>query len=269
MNAFLKSFFAEMMKQHKNYFHSKTIYISLFIWPLLNFITTYYSFMSFDLTKSKISYITSQNMIVYLLLGYMCMSCFRTLVQSAWNFSFERMSGTLELIYLSPTNRAAVLLGNAVSSMFESVIVMLIFSVSMLFMNREVISMKLFPFLAVFFITMALAVIWGMFLNSIFLFSRDTGFLFTILEEPMEIFSGVKVPTSLFPFWARVISVVFPLTYAIDAVRKVVLLGSSFYEIRWFLVISVAIIVILLVTILMILKIVERHVRLTGNINLF
>jgi ABC-2 type transport system permease protein len=85
----------------------------------------------------------------------------------------------------------------------------------------------------------------------------------------MEIFSGVKVPTSLFPFWAKVISVVFPLTYAIDAVRKVVLLGNSFYEIRWFLVISVAIIVILLVTILMILKIVERHVRLTGNINLF
>ncbi len=269
MMPFVKALTAEMKKQHKNYFHSRMIYVSLFVWPFLSFVTTYYSFKVFNIEKSKISYITSENMIVYLLLGYMCMSFFRSLVQSAWNFSFERISGTLELIYLSPVNRAAVLLGNAISSLFESVFVMLIFSILVLIINGEVLLIKILPCITVFLIVTAMAVAWGMFLNSLFLFSRDSDFLFTVLEEPMEIFSGVKVPTILFPVWAKAISVFFPLTYAIEAVRRVVLTGSTLYEIRGFVVTGVVIIAILLVLISTMIKIVERHMRITGNITLF
>ncbi len=269
MKAFLKVMMAEMKKQHKNYFHSKTIYISLFLWPLLSFLTACYNFRSFDLSKSKVAYITADNVVIYLLLGYMCMSFFRSLVQSAWRFSFERFHGTLELIFLSPGNRAAVLLGNAISSVLESVVVIVIFTVCMLIMKAEVIQMRLFPCVIVFFVVVVMAVIWGMFLNSLFLFSRDSGFLFTVLEEPMEIFSGIKVPTVLFPFWAKVISVIFPLTYAVEAVREVLLQGSSLYEVRGFLLIGVLIIGILLAGILIILRIVERHIRITGNVTLF
>ncbi|MDF2905609.1 MAG: ABC-type polysaccharide/polyol phosphate export system, permease component [Herbinix sp.] len=269
MIAFIKTVTAEIKKQHKNYFHNKTIYISLFIWPLLSFITTYYGFQAFDLSKCKVTYITSDNVVVYLLLGYMCMSFFRSLVQSAWRFSFERFNGTLELIYLSPSNRVAVLLGNAVSSLFESVFVIVIFTVFMLVIKAEVIYVQLLPCLAVFLIVTGMAVVWGIFLNSLFLFSRDSGFLFTILEEPMEIFSGVKVPTLLFPLWAKAIAAIFPLTYAIEAVRRVMLLGSSLYDIRGFLLVGAFIIILLIIAILLILKLVERHVRTTGNMALF
>jgi len=269
MKAFIKSMTAEIKKQHQNYFYNKTIYISLFVWPILSFITTYYSFKAFDLTGCKVAYITSDNMVVYLLLGFMCMSFFRSLVQSAWRFSFERISGTLELIYLSPANRMAVILGNAISSLFESVIMIVIFTGIMLMVKSEVVFLKVVPCIVVCLIITGMAVVWGMFLNALFLFSRDTDFLFTILEEPMEIFSGVKVPTTLFPFWAKAISIIFPLTYAIEAIRKVVLLGSSFYDLRHFLLIGFIIIVILLSAIMVVLKIVERHIRITGNISLF
>jgi ABC-2 type transport system permease protein len=208
-------------------------------------------------------------MIVYLLLGYMCMSFFRALVQSAWHFSFERISQTLELIYLSPANRAAVLLGNAVSSLFESVIVMIIFTISILVMKSRVIYMQVIPCMVVVTIMIVMAVVWGMFLNALFLFSRDTDFLFTILEEPMEIFSGVKVPTFLFPLWAKGISILFPLTYVIDAVRRVVLIGSSLYDIHGFILLATGIIAVLLTSTMVIIKIVERHMRITGNITLF
>jgi ABC-2 type transport system permease protein len=208
-------------------------------------------------------------MIVYLLLGYMCMSFFRALVQSAWHFSFERISQTLELIYLSPANRAAVLLGNAVSSLFESVIVMIIFTISILVMKSRVIYMQVIPCMVVVTIMIVMAVVWGMFLNALFLFSRDTDFLFTILEEPMEIFSGVKVPTFLFPLWAKVVSLLFPLTYVIDAVRRVVLIGSSLYDIHGFILLAILIIAVLLTSTMVIIKIVERHMRITGNITLF
>lgn len=269
MKAFMKTFTAELEKQHKNYFYSKTIYISLFLWPLLSFITAYYGFQAFDLSKCKVTYITSDNVVVYLLLGYMCMSFFRSLVQSAWRFSFERYHGTLELIYLSPSNRVAVLLGNAVSSLFESVFVIVVFTVIMLFIKSKVLYVQMLPCLVVFLVVMSMAVVWGIFLNSLFLFSRDSGFLFTILEEPMEIFSGVKVPTLLFPLWAKALAAVFPLTYAVEAVRRVMLLGSSLYDIRGFLFVGSFIVVLLMLAIMLILKLVERHVRMTGNMALF
>lgn len=129
--------------------------------------------------------------------------------------------------------------------------------------------MRLLPCIIVFFLVTSMAVVWGMFLNSLFLFSRDSGFLFTVLEEPMEIFSGVKVPTVLFPIWAKAISIIFPLTYAVEAVRRVFLLGGSLYEIRSFLLIGILIIGILLAGIKVILRIVEQHIRITGNATLF
>ncbi|MDF2484192.1 MAG: ABC-type polysaccharide/polyol phosphate export system, permease component [Herbinix sp.] len=269
MRSFVKTFAAEIVKQHKNYFYSKTIYISLFLWPLFSFITTYYSFQVFDLSKSKVPYITAENVVVYLLLGYMCMSLFRCLVQSAWRFSFERFHGTLELIFLSPSNRAAVLLGNAVASLFESVIITVVFTVFMLVLKSEALFFKLLPAVIVFLLVIGMAVVWGMFLNSLFLFSRDTNFLFTVLEEPMEIFSGVKVPIILFPLWAKMIAAIFPLTYAIEAVRRVMLYGSSLYEIRIYLLIGILIMIALLIAIMIILVIVEKHIRVTGNITLF
>lgn len=115
---------AEMKKQHRNYFHSKLIYISLFVWPALNFITACFSMQVFDVGQSTVPYLTDQNLVAYLMLGYLCMSFFRCLVQSAWRFSQERFSGTLELIYLSPANRGAILLGNALASLVEGTAVM-------------------------------------------------------------------------------------------------------------------------------------------------
>lgn len=269
MKEFVKVFIAEMKKQHLNYFYSKLIYVSLFIWPILNFITTYYSFKPFKINNSNVDYINEENVVIFILLGYMTMSLFRSLVQSAWNFSFERISGTLELIYLSPASRQGVILGNALSSLFESVVFMVLFTIGVLIFKREVLNINYMALIIVFIITIVMAVVWGMLLNSIFLFSRDSGFLFTILEEPMEIFSGVKVPTSVFPMWAKIISLVFPLTYAIEAVRKVALNGSPLGEMTNYIIIGLSIITLLYVACIQIIKVVENHSRKTGNFTYF
>ena len=269
MKRFIKTVAAEVVKQHKNYFHSKLIYISLFVWPFLSLVTTFYGLKAFDLSNCHVKYINAENMVVYLVLGYMCMIFFRSLVQSAWNFSFERLSGTLELIYLSPASRQGVLIGNAISSVFESVIVMAVFGVATMIYKHDVLRMQLLPCSVIFVLVAIMAVLWGVFLNALFLFSRDTDFLFTILEEPMEIFSGVKVPTSVFPLWAKGVSVIFPLTYAIEAVRKVVLQGSALGQLQDFIVRSILIIVILYSATLWIIGRVEKHSRKTGNLTLF
>lgn len=236
---------------------------------MLGFIASYFSFKPFNLRNSTIGYLNEKNLLIFILLGYICMSFFRSLVQSAWNFSFERMYGTLEFIYLSPANRFGIILGNALSSLFESVWVMAVFSLIVFLTKRQYFNINFLAACIVFVLMIILAIMWGMFLNSMFLFSRDSGFLFTLLEEPMEIFSGVKVPTMVFPFWAKLLSFVFPLTYALDAMRKVFLNGESLYEVRGFIGISIFIIILLFAIIEVCLIQGEKHAKITGNMTLF
>ncbi len=245
MKYFLKVVWAEAVKQHRNYFNNWTIYISLFIWPLFSFLSAYYSYSAFDVDGTLISYINGKNILVFLMLGYMAMSFFRSVVQSAWNFSRERQSGTLEYIYLSTANRLAVLMGNALSSVFESAVVMLIFGLLIICSNRDSINVNTISLGIVLIIFIVMALLWGVFLNACFLYSRDTDFLFTILEEPMEIFAGVKVPIMIFPAWAKIISFIFPLTYVLEALRQVMLNDASVSSLSNILFACIGIIIVL------------------------
>ena len=269
MRYFLKVVWAEAVKQHKNYFNNRTIYISLFIWPLFSFLSAYYSYSVFNVEGTLVSYINGKNILVFLMLGYMAMSFFRSVVQSAWNFSRERQSGTLEYINLSTANRLAVLMGNALSSVFESSIVMLIFGLLIVFSNSASINVNTISVSIVLLLFIIMALLWGVFLNACFLYSRDTDFLFTILEEPMEIFAGVKVPIAIFPAWAQIISLIFPLTYVLEALRQVLLNGASISSVSNTIFACVAIIVVLLSATLITIVVVEKHMRKTGNVVLF
>ncbi len=269
MKYFLKVLWAEAVKQHKNYFNNWMIYISLFVWPLFSFLAAYYSYSAFEVEETMISYINGKNILVFLMLGYMAMSFFRSVVQSAWNFSRERQSGTLEYIYLSTANRLAVLMGNALSSLCESSVVMLIFGMLIVLNNKDEINVNTIGLAVVLVIFIIMALLWGVFLNACFLYSRDTDFLFTILEEPMEIFAGVKVPVMIFPTWAKVISCIFPLTYILDALRQVTLNGAKLSAISGTIVGCLVIIMVLLTGILITIVVVEKHMRKTGNVVLF
>ena len=269
MKHFVKVMLAESYKQHRNYFNNRLIYVSLFLWPILSFMSSYYSYKAFDVEGSVVSYINGGNMLVFLLIGYMGMSFFRSVVQSAWRFSEERQSGTLEYIYLSPASRVAVLIGNALSSVFESSVAMLVFGMMIIFYNNASLNVNMIGVAVVVPIFVVMALFWGVFINACFLYSRDTDFLFTILEEPMEIFAGVKVPVNIFPNWARLISCIFPLTYALEALRRVTLSASGISDLKNIVVISLIIILVLLAATLITIHIVEKHMRKTGNIVLF
>jgi len=194
MGYFLKVVNAEMIKQHKNYFYNKTIYISLFLWPILVFISTYYGYKPFDIMgiSQYVPYLNTNNIMLFVIIGYMCMSFFRSLVQSAWRFSTERIYGTLELIYLTPANRLAIVMGNAVSSVFESVWMFVIFSGAIIFIKGKYFSVNL----------------------------------------SMELFSGVKVPIAIFPLWPKAISYIFPLTYTAEILRRALLNSQRIYQLR-------------------------------------
>lgn len=271
MGYFMKVLVAEMEKQHKDYFFNKSIYVSLFIWPVLSFITAYYSYKPFRLDKivGELGYVNESNLIVFVLIGYTCLIFFRCFVQSAWLFSMERTYGTLELIYMTPANRLAFIMGNAVSSLFESICLFVVFGLGVFILNIGASRVNITSAVIGVFLLVALSILWGMLLNALFLFSRDSGFLYTVLQGPMEIFAGIKVPTVVFPIWAKAVSAIFPLTYIAEMLRRIFIRGDGFMQIRGFVLISILIGAAMLSATIICLKLGEQYAKKTGNMALF
>lgn len=260
-----------MRKQHRNYFFNKSIYISLFIWPVLTFVTAYYSYKPFRLDKivGELGYINEKNLIVFVLMGYLCLIFFRCFVQSAWRFSMERTFGTLEFVYMTPAHRLAFIMGNAVSSLFESIWLFVVFALGIFLLNATAHKINMLCAFIGIVLLIVLSMLWGMLLNALFLFSRDSSFLFTILEEPMEIFAGIKVPSAVFPIWAKAISAVFPLTYIAEMLRRIFIRGDNVSRIKGFVFTSVSIGFLMLAVTVLCLKLGERYAKKTGNMALF
>ena len=228
-----------------------------------------YSYRSFEMADSAVSYLTRENLIVYLILGYMCMSFSDPLVQSAWNFSFERTGGTLELIFLSPANRLAVLLGNASSSLVESTVVMAVFGTAILLLKKKSFMQKFGACLIAFTVMLILALLWGVLLNALFLFSRDTGFCLLFWKNRWKRSPGLKVPVQLYPRWGKAVSLLFPLTLALETIRRCMLEGCGIKEVLPFLFLEIMLRAAMLAAVCVIIRAAERHVRRVGNLTLF
>ncbi len=271
MRHFIKVVRAEAFKQFKNRLHSVWVIFSMLLWPGLAFATAVFQFKPFDFTQlqSEISYLTDENLLTFIMIGYFAMVFFRSFVQSAWEFSDERTYGTLELIYLSPASRLAVMLGNAFSALITNVWMFVIFMFGIFTIFNEVVISNWWIIAIAFTVMVLMSILWGTFLNALFLFTRDSGMLFTVLEEPMELFSGVKIPLSVFPIWAKLIGSLFPLTYTVKLLRKVIFEHAVFSELSDLIYTCLGICITLLVLTMIALKLGESHNTKTGDMALF
>ncbi|MDF2519746.1 MAG: phosphate transporter permease [Clostridia bacterium] len=268
----LNSIKAEAIKQHKSVYHSNLMYFSMLIWPVLELFSAYYAYKPFEGTAASeivAKWVGDDMIFAFILFGYISFIFFRCFVQSAWRFSSERISGTLELIYQTPANRLGIMLGNALASLFESTWMFMVFCIGalVLFTNLRISSIFM-PLVAVLSLVIP-SICWGIFMNSLFMFSRDSGMLYTVFQSPMEIFGGAKLPYPAFPFWAKVIGGVFPLTWSINIVRKIFMNGALLSDIKFELLVLCAICAALFLMTLLLLKKSEAYARKTGNMALF
>lgn len=271
MREWITLLWAEIKKEHRNSFHSNLIYFSLLIWPVIMFVTAYYSFRPFQLgPHSPLSrFVNPDQIALFLLIGYLGYIFFWCLVQSAWRMSFERQSGTMEMIFIAPVNRLAFVYGRSLSSLVEGVWLFFTFVLLAMFFVGGVQINGWWSIPLAFLILVLSAVIWGGFLTVLFLFSRDSSFLYTVLDEPMLIFSGVRLPTLAFPLWAKLISLCFPLTYALEIIRKLLAEGASLSQIAPQLSILAGVLLLLVLCSAWLLKRAERHMKRTGNMVMY
>lgn len=221
-NNFISTFLAELKNQRKNYFGRLSSIITLLIWPFLSFLTIYYTYQSFDISSLQ-SYGIHNNddLIVFITSGMLVYNCFWAMVQGAGQIQYDRKSGTLEAIILSPASKLGFVYGRAFGGIIHNAW-MFTFLCLIIFVKYVSFSIELVCLLVLIFLLLAISgTIFGGFITTLFLFSRDTNFIFTLCDYPMNFLSGTSLPLLCLPIYVRICSGLLPTSYLIDLFRKV------------------------------------------------
>lgn len=279
-NRFWQAFRAELAKQQKNSFKGKAVFFSLCLWPVLTFFATYFSLRPFGIGGASSAaqgaataagytlHLPGGSMVLFLATGYAVFQLYWSVVQSAWTFEWERKNGTLEMVFLAPGSRLAFLLGRSVHALFSGVWMFTAFAVCTIAFSWQGGPLPVWPLLLAILLTLLAAAAWGALLSAVCLFSRDTGYLYTLFQEPMHLFGSVNIPASVFPLWGKLISFFFPVTYSLYLVRGA-LDGQT--DARWWTcaaILPMAAIALLLAAWLLVRR-AETHARRTGSWTLF
>lgn len=267
MKLWLKACFAEVQKQNRNYYNSVELYLSMLLWPFLSGIGTYFIYKSFDLTNLlDIGISSTSDLLVFVFTGALAYNCFFSMIQSALFLRNERENGTLEIVFLSPANRLALVYGRALGgiiqnvgmfSMFTGILFIIIGKCNLIFIAKTLLC---------FVVVFLSSTVWGGLINAIFIVSRDVDFWFTLCDEPMKVFSGIEIPITLMPILFKIVGGIFPLTYCLLLIRQVFFSNNLKISI---ILTNIVVIILLIIITKIILVITEKINRKTGNLQFY
>ncbi|MBB6351088.1 ABC transporter permease [Nonomuraea muscovyensis] len=269
----VRIFRAEALKQHRRVFGSKLVIFSMLVWPLLTLAQSYYTLRPLaaapGIAERWPLAADPERLLAFLATGTLGFTFFFSLVQSAWHFTFERQTGTLELLFLSPASRLVVVVANGFGALVQNTWLFACFAVAG-FTLLDVVRVAHPGMYAVVFLAMLVpAVAWGALLNSLLIFSRDAAFLYTLLDDPMWFAAGVRLPTFALPGWLRAAGSVLPLTGSLVVVRGALLDGRGAGELAGELAALALLSAVMLLTAMMALRLGEARAQRTGRLGFF
>jgi len=144
----------------------------------------------------------------------------------------EKEQGTLDGILISPINRLAIILGKALSQAIRGliqggIVLLLAFLLFGVTIHGNILLVALLLVLGIFsFVGL------GILVSAIATEQETATQLLFMFQFPMLFLSGVFFPIALMPNIMQKIAEVIPLTYAINAIRKVMVLGAGFSAVR-------------------------------------
>jgi ABC-2 type transport system permease protein len=148
-------------------------------------------------------------------------------VVTSVSFLRERSAGTLERLMASPLRRTEIVVGY----MIGFTIVALVQAAEVLGFGLLVLGLSNAGSVVLIFgleVLLAIgAVSLGIFLSTFARTEFEAVQFIPLVVVPQVLLSGLLVPVSAEPGWLQVISNVLPLTYAVDALREVMLRGAG------------------------------------------
>jgi len=140
----------------------------------------------------------------------------------------EAYQGTLDYLLSSPCNKAFILIGKAVSKSITSTVYAIIqFVVCVVFFGIEVTLGVIMPIILILILMILGLYGIALMLAALSLQFKQAHDLAHTLEYVFYIFAPVRYPHQTLPFWAQIIGKLLPLTYALVAVRSLMLLKQD------------------------------------------
>ncbi len=172
-------------------------------------------------------------------------------VNVLWNMSsqfyWEKETGTLEAYFVAPISRMAILLGMALGGIVNTIVRAVAIFLAGVFIFRVPLDIAE-PWTAVllFLLTIIALYALGMLFASLFLlYGREAYHTANLLQEPVYFLSGSYFPTNALPFALQVIASIVPLTFGLDAMRRVIIQGQGIMDV-WIDVVALVIFIFIL-----------------------
>jgi len=176
------------------------------------------------------------NYVAYMLIGT---SVFTIVSFAFWHMAYwlrwEQETGTLEVLYLAPTNRIWVAAGTALYSCLRSLL-----AATAVYLFGSLI-LRVTPFqgqvgLAFLFILVGLIPLYGMTLlyGAVILKVKEANALVNLMQWGVTFLMGVFFPVAIFPPLLKFLALLFPPTWMTNGVRSA-LLGIGYFFGEWYL----------------------------------
>jgi len=144
-----------------------------------------------------------------------------------------QMTGTLEIMLLSPTRLSSILLSSSLwSYLLTTVNVVVYLILGVLIFGFNVSQANFLTTIVVLILSIASFSGIGILSAAMVLVIKKGDPIAWLFGGVSSLLAGVYYPISVLPVWLTPLSRILPMTYALDGMRLAMLKGSSLYEVR-------------------------------------
>jgi ABC-2 type transport system permease protein len=158
--------------------------------------------------------------------GIIAMSVFINAIFSGLSVVWDREIGFLKEVLVSPLNRSGVVLGKAlgasVIALFQALVMLALAPLFGVPLSLRIV-LELIPIVIVLAFSLAG---FGLLIGSRMRSQQGFQVLVQMVVFPLTFLAGVFFPVNNVPRWMEIVSKLNPLTYGVDAIRRIFLVGE-------------------------------------------
>jgi ABC-2 type transport system permease protein len=178
--------------------------------------------------KRQIGALTSGvNFVEFMYPGIVAMSVFINAIFSGLSVVWDREIGFLKEVLVSPLGRSSVVLGKAVGAaviaLFQSLVMLALAPLFDVTLSIRIV-LELIPIVVVLALSLAG---FGLVIGSRMRSQQGFQVLVQMVVFPLTFLAGVFFPVNDVPRWMEIVSKLNPLTYGVDAIRRIFLSASQ------------------------------------------
>lgn len=257
---FIRVIYSTLKLQMKNSFARPMYRFCLVASPIVNTILLYHMFLN-----SNMDNFTTYVMLGAGLMGLWSCICF----SSAGDINRERFSGTLSLIYVTPTSFGVILLGKVIGNTILSFVSLVISFLTAVLLYQAPIHIEEMGYLMLsIFAAMLCFITISILIAYLLTLSRKTQLYMNCIEVPIIFVCGFLFPVEILPSWVQPISYILAPTWAVKLIRLSV---SGFTDsLVYFKTLGILCFLTIMYTIgiLMLYKVIDREVRIRASLEL-